>query len=181
MKKILVRVLNAIHVALVWAASALIVGMVVIISANVFLRFAFNTGIIWSEEVALLFIVWFVFISFGLGVRQRLHITLSILPKGRIPKWLDAALDFLGEIVMLIVGAVMVVYGGKLVGFTMRSIMPATGWPAGIMYLALPFAGVSIVVESLMHLLRFDGKDAALDAYLSGEGPAAEVFGGDNA
>jgi TRAP-type C4-dicarboxylate transport system permease small subunit len=180
-KALIIKALNAVHIALVWIACALILGMVVIIATNVFLRFAFNTGILWSEEIALLFIVWFVFISFGLGVRQRLHITLSILPRGKIPAWLDATLDIAGEIIMLIVGAVMVIYGNTLVGFTMRSIMPATGLPAGMMYLALPFAGVSIVVESLLHLLRWDGNDAALDAFLSGEGKASDVFGGTNA
>lgn len=181
MKEIVVRTLNAVHIALVWLASMLIVSMVVVIAVNVFLRFVFDTGILWSEEIALLCIVWFVFISFGLGVRQRLHITLSILPRGRIPRWLDATLDILSEVIMIVVGLVMIIFGSTLVKFTMKSIMPATGWPSGIMYLALPFAGTSIVIESLLHLLHMDGRDAAIDAYLSGEGKASEVFGGKDA
>jgi TRAP-type C4-dicarboxylate transport system permease small subunit len=181
MLRLLIKTLDLIHIILVNFAKLLIVGMVLIVFANVVLRFGFNSGITWSEEVALLFSVWFVFISFGLGVKQRLHITINLLPKDRMPAWLNRALEILAEVVVITVGVVMVKYGTILTQFTMRSVMPATNWPSGVLYMVLPFAGVSIIIEALLHIFKLDKEDKALDDYLSGEGKFKDVFGGPNA
>lgn len=181
MLKTLVRIIDMVHIGLVTFAKALVIGMVAIVFTNVVLRFVFNTGILWSEEVALLFSVWFIFISFGLGVKQRLHIVINLLPRERMPPAVDRALDILSEIVVILVGITMMYYGTILVQFTMRSIMPATKWPAGLLYAVLPFAGLSICVEALLHIFDADKEDAALDRYLSGEGSLKDVFGGPHA
>jgi TRAP-type C4-dicarboxylate transport system, small permease component len=87
-----------------------------------------------------------------------------------MPAWLNKALDLLADIVFIIVGAVMVIYGIRLTQFTMRSIMPATKWPAGILYLVLPLSGFVVIVEALFHILGYNMFDEKIDAYLSGKG-----------
>lgn len=178
MKDAILKTINLIHVFLVELSKFLIVAMILIVFANVFLRYVFDSGILWSEEVALTLCVWFIFISMGLGVKQKLNITINFLPKEKIPAWLDTALDFLTETVVIFVGLVMLLYGGKLAQFTMSSIMPATRWPAGILYMVVPLAGLTIVLEAILHLLKWDTYDQPLDDYLSGEGKFKEIFGG---
>jgi len=178
MKDLLLRGINLIHIFLVELAKIMIVAMVVIVFANVFLRYVFNSGILWSEEVALTLCVWFIFISMGLGVKQKLNITINLMPREKMSNWLNIALDTLMEIVVIFVGLIMIIYGRILVQFTMTSIMPATRWPAGILYLVVPFAGITIVLEALLHILKWDTYDKALDDYLSGEGKLKDIFGG---
>lgn len=170
-----------IHIALVQLAKIFIIAMVMIIFANVILRYVFNSGILWSEEVCLLLSVWFIFISMGLGVKQRLNITINLLPKERIPRWLDRALELLTEIVIITVGGIFIIYGATLVKFTMTSIMPATMWPAGMLYFVVPLAGGIIICEAVLHVLGWDDYDSIVDNYLSGQMKLKELLGGRHA
>ncbi len=178
MKDRILRIINLIHVVLVDLAQVFMVAMVVIVAANVFLRYVFNSGIFWSEEVALVLFVWFVFISLGLGVKQKLNITINLLNKDKIPRWLNTSLDIFTELLVIFVGGVFLIYGGRLVGFTMSSILPATKWPAAMLYILVPFSGVTMILEALLHLAGWDTYDANLDQYLGGERKLKDVFGG---
>ena len=168
MLKAIVTFFNLLHVALVRVAQALIVGMVIVIAINVFMRFVLDSGLFWSEEVAILFSTWFIFIAMGLGVKQRLHIALHIIPRRLLPKVVDSVFDRLDAVVALAVGFVMLVFGLKLVKFTSSSIMPATGWPASTQYLQLVVSGVLIIYEAVMKVFGVNTRDAEIDAKLAG-------------
>lgn len=171
MKKFLVSAVTLIHILLIDLSMIMIVAMLLLVFANVILRYVFNSGIYWSEEIALVLEVWFIFLSFGLGVKHRLHFSINLLfPRDKVSAGLNRALDLLSDIVFIVIGAVMILYGSRLVQFTMRSIMPATKWPAGILYLVLPLAGFVIVVEALFHIFGFTMFDEKLEAYFSGTG-----------
>jgi TRAP-type C4-dicarboxylate transport system permease small subunit len=149
--------------------------MVLVIAVNVFMRFVLDSGLFWAEEVAILFSTWFIFIALGLGVKQRLHIALHIIPRRFLHRRIDATLDRLDAVVALAVGVVMLVYGLSLVKFTSTSIMPATGWPASTQYMPLVVSAVLVIYESAVKILGIDTHDAEIDALLSGEpsAPAA--------
>jgi len=181
MLKPIIAFFNFIHIVMVYFAKLLMIAMVLIIFANVVLRYGFNSGLVWSEEVALLLAVWFIFIAMSLGVKQRLHIHITLFASDRIPAWLDRALWQLRNIIVMGVGIVMLLDGQKLVGFTMRSIMPATNWPAGLMYAVLPVSAVIIIYETLTDIFNIDTRDEQVDLYLSGSGSLKEVFGGKDA
>lgn len=178
MKKAILKAINIIHVLLMDIAQLFIIGMVLIVTANVVLRYVFNSGLYWSEEVALLLCVWFIFISLALGIKQRLNIVINIIPTKKMPAWFNTFLEYLTHFVVIFVGVVMVVYGRTLVQFTMRSIMPATKWPSGILYAVVPFAGATIVLESLLHIVKWDTYDKNLDEYFLGERKFKNIFGG---
>lgn len=178
MKDFILRLVNLIHIFLVEIAKIFILAMVFIVFANVTLRYVFNSGIFWSEEVALTLCVWFIFISLGLGVKQKLNITINLLQREKIPAWFNKALDLFMELIIIAIGGVMVFYGSTLVRFTMTSIMPATKWPAGILYLVVPFAGVTMILEAILHIVGWDTYDANMDEYLAGERKFKDIFGG---
>jgi len=163
-----VKFFNVIHIAMVYLAKLLLVGMVVIISITVFMRYVLNTGVHWSEEIALVFVVWFSFISMAIGVKQGLHISINILPPTVHPSF-NAAMKKLRDIVVIVVGILMLIYGIILVQFTMRSIMPATKLPSGILYMVLPPAAVLMIYEGITDILNIDTKDAEVDRKLGGE------------
>ncbi|HUW71494.1 MAG TPA: TRAP transporter small permease subunit [bacterium] len=178
MLKSIIRFFNLIHIGTVYLAKILMVAMVVLIAISVFLRYVFRVGLVWSEEVALLFEVWFIFISLGLGVKQKLHISLALFPESRAPRWLNVVLWKIRDLVTITVGVVMLTYGSVLVQFTMHSRMAATGMPAGIVYLVMPIAAITIIIEGLIDLFGIQAMDKEIDKFLSGEATFAETFGG---
>jgi TRAP-type transport system small permease protein len=181
MLKAIVTFFNLLHVALVRVAQALIVGMVLVTSVNVFMRYVLDSGIFWSEEVAILFATWFIFIAMGLGVKQGLHISLTLIPRNRIPKSMNQVLDTVGYLAMIAVSVMMVWYGLRLTKFTSTSIMPATGWPASVQYWPLPVSGVLILYESIVKMVGIDTHDATIDRHLEGGTSLRETFGGHHA
>ncbi len=169
MTRTLARILNLVHIILVYFAQLLLVIMVVLIFTNVVLRYLFNSGILWSDEVALLVAVWFSFIAMALGVKLRLHIHINVLSAARIPAALNTILWKLRDVVVILVGAGMFVWGRILIGFTMHSILPATGLPAGTLYAIVPVASAVIVLDGLMQLFDVDAENNLMDEYLVGE------------
>ena len=178
MRNGIIAFFNLVHIGLVYVAKLMMIAMVLIIFANVVLRYVFNSGLMWSEEVALLLAVWFIFIAMSLGVKQNLHINIALLPVSRQPLWLQKALGVLKSAAILTVAIAMLVHGWKLVGFTMQSIMPATQWPAGLLYAILPVSAVIMIYESIMDILGVDTRDQAVDAFLAGKGSLNDVLGG---
>lgn len=165
--KFLVSLFRFIHLALVAFAKILLVAMVMLIFANVFMRYVLNSGIRWSEEVAIVIVVWFTFIALALGVKQRLHISLCLLPE-KISPTIDFFLAKLTDLVILFLGYNMTRYGWILVRFTSRSILPATEFPASVMYFPLVLSGILVIYEGAMDLLGLDKGDSDMDNRLAG-------------
>jgi len=140
-KNSLIAAVTLIHILLINLSMIMVVAMLLLVFANVVMRYVFNSGIYWSEEVALVLEVWFIFLSLGLGVKFRLHFSINLVSREKLSATLNRALDLLTDLVYIFIGAIMIIYGTKLVQFTMSSIMPATMWPAGLLYLVLPLSG----------------------------------------
>ncbi|HUX50355.1 MAG TPA: TRAP transporter small permease subunit [Spirochaetia bacterium] len=164
----LVKYFNLLHIALVYIAEALLILMVVVIFVNVVMRYVFNSGIVWSSEIALLTAVWFSFIAMALGVKLRLHIHINLLSEAHIPAAFDRLLWKIRDVVVVAVGVSMFWWGSILVKFTMRSILPATGMPAGVLYIVVPIAAVIIIYDGFAHLFGVDTEDSVVDEVLNG-------------
>lgn len=61
------------------AIIAAMAAMVVVVSLQVLLRYAFNTSLDWAEDVARLLFVWSIFLAVPLGVKQGSHIAIELL------------------------------------------------------------------------------------------------------
>ncbi|OHD13866.1 MAG: hypothetical protein A2Z96_07530 [Spirochaetes bacterium GWB1_48_6] len=177
MKQRIIAFFNLLHIGMVYLSKLMMVAMVLITFVNVVLRYGFNSGLIWSEEVSLLLDVWFIFVAMSLGVKQDLHINLSLIAEHRMTERIDRVLTIIRGVVYLVIGLAMLVYGWKLAAMTMSSIMPATKWPAGLLYGILPISAIVIIYEAIADLFHFDTKDLAVDRYLSGETGIKDVIG----
>jgi TRAP-type C4-dicarboxylate transport system permease small subunit len=178
MKNGIITFFNLVHIALVYLAKLMMIAMVLIIFANVVLRYVFNSGLMWSEEVALLLAVWFIFIAMSLGVKQGLHINITLIPESKQSFAVKRVLALFKSLATLVIALAMLIHGWKLVGFTMQSIMPATQWPAGLLYAILPLSAIIMIYESIMDIFGVDTKDKAVDDFLAGAGSLKDVLGG---
>lgn len=150
--KFLDRVFDAIMKAYLVMAKLFLVAMVLIIGVQVFFRYVLNRSLSWSEELSMLLMVMFGFVSIAIGVQKGLHLNISLF-YDRFPKPVRKICDKIVEAVMLGVGVVMVVYGIRLIGSTMHAPMPATGLPAAMLYCIVPLTGVLIAYYSFSDLI----------------------------
>ena len=71
--------LGALDVAAAWTIVVLMTVMVVVVSVQVFMRYALNSSVGWSDEVSRLMFVWSIFLAIPLGVKLGVHIGIEML------------------------------------------------------------------------------------------------------
>lgn len=145
------KVLDALFVWVLKLAMFMLMAMVVIVFFNVVLRYGFSSGIHWAEEISLVIVIWFTFISMALGVKENLHINVTILPK-RLPTKLYLCLDVLKGLLEVLIGVIMIIYGWRLTLNGTKSFLPATRIPNSINYVVLPIAGIFIILYAVTYL-----------------------------
>lgn len=150
-KKQLNPILNAItyvfdftYTLMLYYSKIVLLLIVLIVSAEVFSRQFLHSSIHWSEEVALFLMVWMAFLSMAIGVQKGVHIALGFFVN-LMPDKIKWFIEKFNLVVIIGFGVFMVYYGTKLVQSTMTSTLPATQWPAGLLYLMIPVSGVFIV------------------------------------
>lgn len=129
----------------------LLFGMVVMVFGNVVLRYAFNSGIVISEELSRIFFVWLTFIGSIVAMRERSHLGMDNF---------ISKLSRKGKVICLTISQIIIVFScGMLFWGTWRqheinatNMAPVTGlsmiWVFGIGYIT----AVAIGLQSL-HIL----------------------------
>jgi TRAP-type C4-dicarboxylate transport system permease small subunit len=139
------KALDSLFVWILKIAMVMLLAMVVIVFLNVVLRYGFKSGIHWAEEISLVIVIWFTFISMALGVKENLHINISVLPS-KLPKKFFLILDVLKDLLEILIGVILVIYGWRLTLNGARSFLPATQIPNSINYIVLPIVGIFIIL-----------------------------------
>jgi TRAP-type transport system small permease protein len=127
--------------------------MVVLVFGNVFLRYAFNTGITVSEELSRWLFVWMTFLGALVALRQHAHLGVDTLVK-RLPA--------IGKKICLVISLLLMLYVTWLLlqGSWEQTIInldvkaPATGLSTGLFYGVGIVFGVSSGLILLHELYR---------------------------
>ncbi len=156
------KVLDAVTTVIDWVYRILLqyskfvlLVIVIVVTAQVISRKLLHSSIRWSEEVTLVLMVWMAFISMAIGVEKNLHISIEVLYK-KFPAPVKKVVNIINNLLVLLVGIVLVVYGIKLIGYTSTSTLPATQWPACTLYLMLPVGGFFIVYFSFLRIFGLE-------------------------
>ena len=139
--------------------------MVAIVTLTVVLRYCFNTGLSWAEEVPRLLVTVFAFIACAIGVRDHMHVAVNaIYNKFPVGGKVRKALDVLTDVVVLLCGLFMLYTGGartmKL--FSMPGTLPITGISTAWQYLPIPVAGFVMSFDSILFLTGVISRDDLL-------------------
>lgn len=141
------------HKIMLTIAQIAVVIMLCTVFMNVVLRFCFNSGIAWAEEVPRLLVTLFTFLACAIGVRDHMHISVTIIynrfKKGGIARKI---MDYLADIATLICGILLMYYGIKYVVTLRPGFLPMTGWPTWIQYIPAPLGGFLMTFDSLLFL-----------------------------
>jgi len=136
----------------------LLVSMVLITFLQVIMRYAFNSPLSWAEETVGVIMIYFGLIGGSLGICYHIHISLEFFLK----KFLAKQEKFVkyGEIFLYIgFGLIEIVCGTQLMKLTKFQVIPATGLPVPYTYLALPIAGMVMIIFAGELLIRLKKGD----------------------
>ena len=102
--------------------------MVVVVLIQVTGRYVFSKTPGWSEELARVFMILFSFIGIAIGVRDKIHIAMSVvvdivLKKFRLP------IEIFGKLLIMTLGVMMSVNMGRLFKMLQYNRLPGTGIP----------------------------------------------------
>ncbi|MBO3761830.1 TRAP transporter small permease subunit [Ciceribacter sp. L1K22] len=131
----------------------LLSGMAVMVFVNVVLRYAFNSGLTVSDELARYFFVWVTFIGAVVAFREHGHMGVETLVAmfGRKGRVICMALSNI-----LIIGVSAIFFWGTWKQFPINWSMsaPVTGLSMGFVYGIGFFTGAGCVIIALERLLR---------------------------
>lgn len=131
------------HIAMV-----LLVAMVAVVCFTVFTRYFLSYTPSWGEETALLCMVWFGFLSMAMGVRDDLHLSITILDNF-LPASALRVLNLIKYVCTGGYGLFMIFQGEKLVRVGMLNRFPGLQIVSAWLYAAVPVAGVAIAIFSV--------------------------------
>ncbi|MBX9463956.1 MAG: TRAP transporter small permease [Aquamicrobium sp.] len=139
------RVLD-LAVWVIYALSALAMTLLVIFSGwQVWGRYVLNSSPTWTEQAALLLILYISLPLAAVGIRQKFHLAVEMLPDMLSPRW-----RYWQELLILVglgfYGWVMADAGIELMTRTAAQAIPLIGWSRAYTYLPLAISGVLTVV-----------------------------------
>lgn len=162
LRKVIIPINHLIHKIMLLLSELAIVAMIVIVFATVVMRYCFNTGLSWAEEVPRLLILVFAFAACSAGVRDHMHVSVDAVynrfPVGsKARKIMDIGVD----VAALLCGLFMLISGGDRTMrlFKLPGSLPITGISTAWQYLPIPVAGGVMVMDSILFLTGILDRD----------------------
>ncbi|WHX42673.1 TRAP transporter small permease [Mesobacillus sp. AQ2] len=113
---------------------------------NVVLRYVFNSGLTWSEEISRYLFVWMVFLGAIAALKDKMHLGVDIVVNA-LPKKLQKLVFLISNAIVLYLLWLVLQGSWKMTILNMNSTGPATGMPLSYLY------GIGIVSSIWMMLL----------------------------
>ncbi len=126
--------------------------IVIVTVLQVILRFGFNNPTKWSEEVAMISLVWFGMLAVAIGVRRHSHISIMFF-RDLLPPSGRQVVDALAQIAILIFASILIFKGWDLVTVTGRSRLPASQLPKSWLYFSAFSGGCLMGLNAITNLV----------------------------
>ncbi|MBZ9655595.1 TRAP transporter small permease [Phyllobacterium lublinensis] len=144
----MVRIIEFFFLMLKAVIALLLAGMVVLVFGNVVLRYAFNAGITYSEELSRIFFVWLTFLGAVVAMREHAHLGMDSLLRRLPPSGAKAAV-LCGQALMLWATWLMISGSWTQTLINLHVAAPATGISMGMFY----GAGIAFGVPAFLIIL----------------------------
>lgn len=107
--------------------------MGIFIFANVFLRYAFNSGLPWAEELSRFLFVWLVFLGAIGALKDNAHLGFTSLVQ-KLPATGKKAVFVISNSIVLFCLWALLEGSFQMTSMTTNTLSPATGLPLSYMY-----------------------------------------------
>jgi len=127
--------------------------MVILVFGNVVLRYAFNSGITWSEEVSRFLFIWSIFLGAIIALKDNEHLGVDTFVKKLSLKGKKITYA-ISNVLMLITLALIFDGSVKLTILNVDQSAPATGMPYAYIYAVGAFMCICMALIILLKLYR---------------------------
>jgi len=143
---------RALEFTLRWGSSLCLIGLLVIISAVVLVRFLPFTSMGWTDEIVEFAFAWMVFLCAAGLWRKRTHFRVELvqewLGRSRGGRVLEALLNLLSLVFLLVL-----TYQGGVLALKATDRSPIFEFPRTLWYLSIPVAGAIMIGYTVRDLL----------------------------
>ena len=142
---------------------------------NVVLRYVFNSGLTWSEEMSRFLFVWMVFLGAIAALKDKMHLGVDIVVNA-LPKGLQKVVFLISNAIVLYLLWLVLDGSLKMTILNMNSTGPATGMPLSYLYgigIISSIWMMILIIASLLKAIR--GKAESLTIIQSTEDVLLEV------
>jgi TRAP-type transport system small permease protein len=138
-----------------WGVVLCLLAMVIMVFGNVVMRYAFNSGILISEEMSRYAFIWLTYLGAMIAMREGGHLGVDTLLK-HLPLTGKKISVFLSEVLMLMINAMFLWGTYKMHGLQVTNVSPVVGismiWIYGMGYIVAVVMG-AINIHALYRLL----------------------------
>ncbi len=127
--------------------------IVLLVFVNVAMRYILNTGLTWSEEVAVNLFVWVIFLGAILAGLEGLHIKVDLLTS-KLPKGAQKVCLVVSSLCVLFAMGVLIVGGVGVVEVTDSNISSATGLPFSYISVSLVIFAVCLGLITIYNTIK---------------------------
>ena len=130
----------------------------ILVNANIFSRYLFNTPIYWAEEVATSLFIWTVFVGSAYAYRNHSHLGVDILVK-MLPGKAKKVTQFIVSIIEIAVLAMLTYVSAQYVQNSWNRVTDVLMMPRWYFSIAVPIGfGWSLLYAIVFFIQRLMGK-----------------------
>lgn len=149
-----VAAVDKIAVKVVSAAAALaFLGITVLVTYTVFMRFLFRVGTAWAEELPLLFNIWFSMLAAPLVFRYNGHVAVSFFVQ-QLPMKCQNIINKGTNLLISGFGCFLIIYSRDLVARFSAARMATVNWPLAVMYIPVIICGGLLTFWGILAVLN---------------------------
>lgn len=126
--------------------------MIALVFFNVILRFFFNSGLVWSEEVSRYVFVYVIYLGAIVAMKENAHLGVDTFIKNA-PEKLKWLLFVLGRVIIIAVMAVLFKGSLAMVVQSHTAKAAATGLPLSVVYGIGLLTGAAIILIALLNII----------------------------
>jgi TRAP-type C4-dicarboxylate transport system permease small subunit len=127
--------------------------LLIVMTAQVLWRYAFNDPIYWSEELARYLFVWLTFLAASMAFRDRKHMAVDLIQPFLSPtarKWQGAIITSL----LAVFFAVVLVISPEILRITFDQPSASLSIPIALLYLSFPFSILIMLIYLILDVVE---------------------------
>lgn len=136
-----------------WLLMSILGFMVILVFGNVVLRYGFNSGIVFSEEVSRFLFIWMVFLGSVLMLKDNGHLGVHTLTK-LMPMKGKKICKFIADAMTLACCVLLSIGAWKVIVINMPNVAPVSGIPLGVVFIACMVCSVGMGILLLGSMYR---------------------------
>src|SRR5450631_4525421 len=147
------RTMDGLYLLCVIIGCTALVLISAVIPWAVFTRYVLNSAASWPEPLAVLLAIVLTLIGAAAGYRLNLHMNVSYFAD-KLPGRLRVLLDLIVQLLMALIAAFMIVWGGRLVEVTWHNTIADFPFlSVGVTYLPIPIGGICLLLFIIERIL----------------------------